>query len=274
VAGPEVAVNGSAAARSGRRALRRPAWAAAVALSGALLVGGAVAATAAPTQTVAPTVTVSGAAQFRAAGQTYSVSLDVRGTAAGGSGRCALAGGGLAVSCTGISSVTRGTGAAADSATVVGTVRTSRGQNVPFRAVVADRANPNGAGRDAITATVEGRTVQGTVTNGNLVVTGTTPAPAPQANPDVGTASPGRPATGNVLDNDVPGPGSLVVKDPGTYLGQYGTLALERDGRYTYTLGDGPVGTDVADLFTYTAVDAQGRESTSTITVNISNPPA
>jgi hypothetical protein len=348
---------------------------AAGALAGALLLAGAVAATAAPAQSSAPTVTVSGAAQFRSGAQTYNVSLDVRGTAAGGSGRCALSGPGLAASCTGISSVTRGTGATADSATVVGTVRTSRGQNVAFRAVVTDRANPNGAGRDTVGATVDGRTVQGTVSNGNLVVAGSTPttttptppvnrapaaqndtytaaqntalavpapgvlandtdadgdpltasvsapptrgtlvfnadgsftytpqpgysgpdsftytatdgrsasapatvaitvdSPAPKANPDNNSVPPGSPrVTGNVLANDTPNTADnpLMVKDPGTYDGNAGTLTINQDGSYTYVLKarSSRPAAPTADRFSYTAVDGQGRESSSTLMI-------
>ncbi len=246
--------------------------------------GGAVAATAAPAQSTAPTVTVSGAAQFRSAGQTYNVSLDVRGTATGGSGRCALSGPGLAASCTGISSVTRGTGAAADSATVVGTVRTSRGQNVAFRAVVTDRANPNGAGRDAVSATVDGRTVQGTVSNGNLVVTGSTPTTtpttttttppenrAPAAQNDTYTTPQNTaltvPAPG-VLANDTDADGDPLtasVSAPPTR----GTLVFNADGSFTYTPQQGYSG---PDSFTYTASDGRSASAPATVSITVQFP--
>jgi hypothetical protein len=249
-------------------------------LAGALLVGGAVAATASPAQSTAPTVTVSGAAQFRSGAQTYNVSLDVRGTATGGSGRCALSGPGLAASCTGISSVTRGTGAAADSATVVGTVRTSRGQNVAFRAVVTDRANPNGAGRDTVSATVDGRTVQGTVSNGNLVVAGSTPTtttPTPPANRapvvrnDTYTAAQDTtltvPAPG-VLGNDTDPDGNPVTVRPSTQPA-HGTLQLNADGSFTYVPNPGYVGTD---SFTYTATDGDLSSAPASVSITVQSP--
>lgn len=259
-------------------------------LATALLVGGAVVATAAPAQSTAPTVTVSGAAQFRSAGQTYNLSLDVRGTAAGGSGRCAVSGPGLAASCTGISSVTRGTGTASDSATVVGTVRTSRGQNVAFRAVVTDRANPNGAGRDTVSATVDGRTVQGTVYNGNLVVAGSTPTTPPTTTTPTTTTTTPPVNRAPVAQGDsytTPNDTALTVAAPGVLANDSdpdgdpltasvsapptrGTLVFNADGSFTYTPQQGYSG---ADGFTYTASDGRSASAPASVSITV-QPPA
>jgi trimeric autotransporter adhesin len=63
---------------------------------------------------------------------------------------------------------------------------------------------------------------------------------APTANDDSASASEdaAAPVIGNVLDNDSdPDPGTMLgVTNPGTFQGLYGTLVLEADGQYSYTL--------------------------------------
>lgn len=72
--------------------------------------------------------------------------------------------------------------------------------------------------------------------------------------------------TGNVLANDYDPDGTaLTVTTPGTYQGQYGTLTLEDDGSYTYTVNkDHPAvkalrpGESLKESFNYTIVDSNG----------------
>jgi VCBS repeat-containing protein len=91
---------------------------------------------------------------------------------------------------------------------------------------------------------------------------------------------------GNVLTNDVQG-ADRVPTGPdsgpitaGTFTGTYGTLVLNANGTYTYTLNtssadfntlhDGGSGTE---KFTYTLTDADGDTSTATLQLNIHNSP-
>lgn len=85
------------------------------------------------------------------------------------------------------------------------------------------------------------------------------------------------PVNGNVLANDADtDPGAvLTVSTPGTFLGTYGTLVLNVDGSYEYTLANGQnnvqmlqQGQVVVDTFDYTVTD--GLESDhATLTVTI-----
>ena len=90
--------------------------------------------------------------------------------------------------------------------------------------------------------------------------------------------------TGNVLTNDVQG-ADVVATGPnagpitaGTFTGTYGTLVLNANGTYTYTLN--PAGADFKALhgggngtetFTYTLTDADGDTSTANLVLNIHN---
>ncbi|QXH34508.1 retention module-containing protein [Pseudomonas muyukensis] len=111
----------------------------------------------------------------------------------------------------------------------------------------------------------------------------------PQAYSDVISVSEGGTVSGNVLDNDVVGAdvrgnGQYVVGvragsdtttsasghvgDP--IVGQYGYLTLDSQGTATYHAnpnGVAPAG--AADVFVYTIRDADGDESTTTLTINV-----
>jgi VCBS repeat-containing protein len=91
-------------------------------------------------------------------------------------------------------------------------------------------------------------------------------------------------ATGSVLANDSdPNGDALVVANPGTYTGAYGTLALADDGSYTYTLDAGssvlqalPGGATVTDAFGYSVTDGAAfatgtAAATLTVTVTGAN---
>ncbi len=84
---------------------------------------------------------------------------------------------------------------------------------------------------------------------------------------------------GNVLTNDTdPDTGDTkTVTTTGTFTGTYGTLTLNADGSYTYTLNNNnatvqallPTSAALVDTFNYTIKDAAGLTSSSTLTVNI-----
>ncbi|MBS0340274.1 MAG: VCBS domain-containing protein, partial [Proteobacteria bacterium] len=103
-----------------------------------------------------------------------------------------------------------------------------------------------------------------------------------------GTA--GAPATGNVLDNDTDvdrfnetkavqgyGQGAGSAAAGASLTGTYGSLVINADGSYTYTVDD--ANTDVqalrtdsdtlSETFNYTMVDALGATSTATLTITI-----
>jgi hypothetical protein len=112
----------------------------------------------------ATAVTVKGAGTLTATdGQRYSISVNASSTAAGqASGKFAIAGGGAdtTASSRSITSVQK----TATGATVTGTATTSRGQTVAFTVTVVDKPG----GRDQVTVRLGGRTVTGTLTNGDI----------------------------------------------------------------------------------------------------------
>ena len=103
----------------------------------------------------------------------------------------------------------------------------------------------------------------------------------PVANADVASAQEDLTVTasGNVLTNDTdPNAGTVLsVASPGSFVGTYGTLVLNANGTYTYTLNNAASGVQalaagqtVQDSFTYQAKDPQGAVSnTATLTVSV-----
>ncbi|SCB30229.1 beta strand repeat-containing protein [Cupriavidus alkaliphilus] len=89
------------------------------------------------------------------------------------------------------------------------------------------------------------------------------------------------PVTGNVLanDSDVDAGNVLAVASPGTYVGQYGTLQVNADGSYSYTLDNGNplvqslrLGDHVEESFGYSVTDGQAAAaSTLSIRINGAN---
>jgi len=90
--------------------------------------------------------------------------------------------------------------------------------------------------------------------------------------------------TGNVLTNDIQGADHVVTGPnagpitPATLNGTYGTLVLNANGTYTYTLDTNDadfknlhVGGNGTETFTYTLTDADGDTSTATLVLNIQN---
>ncbi len=86
--------------------------------------------------------------------------------------------------------------------------------------------------------------------------------------------------TGNVLTNDVQG-ADRVATGPvtaGTFTGTYGTLVLNADGTYTYTLNTGDAdfknlhgGGNGTETFAYTITDSDGDTSTANLVLQIHN---
>jgi len=100
---------------------------------------------------------------------------------------------------------------------------------------------------------------------------------APVANDDTASTTEDAAVSGNVLANDTDiDVEPLIVANPGTYVGTYGTLVLAANGSYTYTpnaaaqaLDDGET---VSDSFGYTASDGTASDTaTLTVTVNGAN---
>ncbi|HYD57876.1 MAG TPA: VCBS domain-containing protein [Burkholderiales bacterium] len=83
------------------------------------------------------------------------------------------------------------------------------------------------------------------------------------------------PATGNVLANDSGNlASSLSVSRPGSYAALYGTLVIESDGSYAYTLDDAAVqwlaeGQSVEDAFAYEVEDEAQAFAEATLTLEI-----
>ncbi len=86
--------------------------------------------------------------------------------------------------------------------------------------------------------------------------------------------------TGNVLDNDVQGADRVAVGPvtAGTFTGTYGTLVLNANGTYTYTLDANDAdfknlhgGGNGTETFAYTITDADGDTSTANLVLNVHN---
>lgn len=85
-------------------------------------------------------------------------------------------------------------------------------------------------------------------------------------------------AWGNVLanDSDVDAGDTLTVSDAGTRAGQYGTLVLDSQGAYTYSLANSSpavqalsAGQKVSEVFAYTVADPHGAAATAQLSVEI-----
>jgi VCBS repeat-containing protein len=125
-----------------------------------------------------------------------------------------------------------------------------------------------------------------------IAITGTGDNHAPGANPDDNagdpvtesgvnpgnTPFPGDPtATGNVLANDAGAGGSKTVTTTGIFAGTYGSLTLNFDGDWTYTLDNTDGDTDALahgapaqEVFNYTMADGNGATASSTLIIAIS----
>ncbi|WP_237886522.1 retention module-containing protein [Pseudomonas sp. PGPR40] len=157
--------------------------------------------------------------------------------------------------------------------------------------LVDNESHPNANGTNSITENlnviatdVDGSTALAQI-NVNIV------DDLPAANPDVATVGEGETASGNVLDNDIGGAdgpalsGAVVGVRAGSdtstsaigglntqIIGTYGYLTLDANGNAVYHSNPNSVSAPGAtDVFTYTVRDADGDESTTTITINVAD---
>ncbi|WP_223506900.1 retention module-containing protein [Pseudomonas sp. GL-RE-29] len=155
----------------------------------------------------------------------------------------------------------------------------------------ADREHPNADGANSVSENfnvvatdTDGSTATGQI-NVNIV------DDLPTANPDAVSVAEGGVVTGNVLWNDVGGAdgpaagggvvGVRVGSDTSTPVigglnsqinGTYGYLTLDAQGNAEYhSYPNGVSGPGASDVFTYTLRDADGDESTSTLTIDVNN---
>ncbi|MBB3242483.1 VCBS repeat-containing protein [Pseudomonas sp. Tn43] len=148
----------------------------------------------------------------------------------------------------------------------------------------ADGTNSLTENLDVVAIDVDGSTALGQI-NVNII------DDLPTANSDFATLAEGATASGNVLNNDVGGAdgpalsGAVVGVRAGSDTstsaigglntqinGTYGYLTLDANGNAVYHSHPNSVGEPGAtDVFTYTVRDADGDESTTTITIDVSN---
>ncbi|WP_460142883.1 retention module-containing protein [Pseudomonas sp. S3_B08] len=154
---------------------------------------------------------------------------------------------------------------------------------VSYSYTLADNeAHPNANGANNLSEQFAVTVVDdnGTTANGTLDVN--IVDDLPKANDDSnGTASESQlTLTGNVLTNDIQGADRVPTGPvtPGTFTGTYGTLMLNADGTYTYTLNTSDAdfkaltgGGNGTETFAYTITDADGDTSTANLVLQIHN---
>ena len=121
----------------------------------------------------------------------------------------------------------------------------------------------------------------GTTANGNLDVNIVDDLPKAVDDSNAATASETNlTLTGSVLTNDTQGADQVASGPitPGTFTGTYGTLILNADGSYTYTLNTSDAdfkglhgGGNGSETFTYTLTDADGDTSTANLVLQVHN---
>lgn len=122
-----------------------------------------------------------------------------------------------------------------------------------------------------------GGTASGTIT---VTIHGMTDNRAPEVEADTNTVKEDtapNPISGNVLTNDSDADGhTLSVTNGGTFVLAYGTLQINANGTYSYTLDNSNpavnalnTGQQLSDTFTYTVSDGHGGTASSTLTVRI-----
>ncbi|MEX0166290.1 retention module-containing protein [Pseudomonas brassicacearum] len=151
-----------------------------------------------------------------------------------------------------------------------------------------NEAHPNANGANslseqfAVVATDDnGTTANGTTANGNLDVNIVDDLPKAVDDSNASTASETNlTLTGSVLTNDTQGADHVASGPitPGTFTGTYGTLVLNADGSYTYTLNTADAdfkglhgGGDGSETFTYILTDADGDTSTANLVLQVHN---
>ncbi|WP_434571718.1 retention module-containing protein [Pseudomonas sp. Z3-6] len=145
-----------------------------------------------------------------------------------------------------------------------------------------NEAHPNANGANSVSEqfAVVATDDNGTTANGNLDVNIVDDLPK-AVDDSNGTASETNlTLTGSVLTNDTQGadPVASGPITPGTFTGTYGTLVLNADGSYTYTLNTADAdfkglhgGGNGSETFTYTLTDADGDTSTANLVLQVHN---
>ncbi len=141
--------------------------------------------------------------------------------------------------------------------------------------------NANGANSVSEQFAVVATDDNGTTANGNLDVNIVDDLPKAVDDSNASTASETHlTLTGSVLTNDTQGADHVASGPitPGTFTGTYGTLVLNADGSYTYTLNTADAdfkglhgGGDGSETFTYTLTDADGDTSTANLVLQVHN---
>ncbi|MFL8987158.1 retention module-containing protein [Pseudomonas sp. QLc11A] len=121
----------------------------------------------------------------------------------------------------------------------------------------------------------------GNIVTSTIVVDIVDDVPKAMNDSNLGTASETVPSlSGDVFGNDVIGADKVAVGPvtPGTFTGTYGTLVLNANGTYTYTLDPNSAdfknlhgGGSDTETFTYTLTDADGDISTANLVLQIHN---
>ncbi|MBV4494260.1 retention module-containing protein [Pseudomonas sp. SWRI12] len=145
-----------------------------------------------------------------------------------------------------------------------------------------NEAHPNANGANSVSEqfAVVATDDNGTTANGNLDVNIVDDLPK-AVDDSNGTASETNlTLTGSVLTNDTQGADAVASGPitPGTFTGTYGTLVLNADGSYTYTLNTADAdfkglhgGGNGSETFTYTLTDADGDTSTANLVLQVHN---
>ncbi|MBS4079547.1 retention module-containing protein [Pseudomonas rustica] len=153
--------------------------------------------------------------------------------------------------------------------------------------LVDNEAHPNANGANTLPEQFAVTVVDdnGTTANATLDVNIVDDLPKGVDDSNAGTASETNLSlTGNVLTNDVQGADRVVIGEnagpitAGTFAGTYGTLVLNANGTYTYTLNTTDAdfkalhgGGDGTETFTYTITDSDGDTSTANLVLQIHN---
>ncbi|WP_210643394.1 retention module-containing protein [Pseudomonas sp. Tri1] len=146
-----------------------------------------------------------------------------------------------------------------------------------------NEAHPNANGANSLSEqfAVVVTDDNGTTANGNLDVNIVDDLPKAVDDSNANTASETNlTLTGSVLSNDTQGADHVASGPitPGTFTGTYGTLVLNADGSYTYTLNTADAdfkglhgGGNGSETFTYTLTDADGDTSTANLVLQVHN---
>ncbi|WP_233568286.1 VCBS domain-containing protein, partial [Neisseria chenwenguii] len=115
-----------------------------------------------------------------------------------------------------------------------------------------------------------GNTVMGSL---DITITDTAPVAVNDTNSLSESAAS---VSGNVLANDNVNADTLVTVTAGSTTGQYGSLSLDANGQYVYTVNQNNAavkalnsGESLKETFSYTVTDADGDKSSATLTITI-----